>query len=554
MSSHWPSEPLVKQDLFLHTQEPPTRALALSSRAYLRAEAVWKSHGITVSDITRLTPNFWSMHVDPINCLDAASYTLLTIHLNLMVGSLGTYAKGRPDLQRLMQDMVDAKALGQFCLTEVGHGLDAANLETTATLQDDGSFILHSPTLNACKYMPPTLPVLGKPCYAIIWSRLIVKGADWGVRPMLVQLNDGKHMCKGITAKLVPTRHGASPISHAITRFTNVKLPASALLGELGKGPSTNEEFLIAIWRISVGTLALSTVVISALGISSHIAYKYSCRRLVGAPSPVPIISFRTQQLPIFVAVAQTYVLSALQNYCVKNFMDAEHPFQVRHAFACIFKAVALEHSQTSHIVLSERLGAQGLFDYNQIVSQLSEIRGIVIAEGDVLVLCIRLASELLQGRYALPAATTQSLLSRHEAGVLEEGLRLAKRFGHRSEQFNDYILPRSKEIVEGIGHRMAYEAAVAEGVPQPLIDLYEAHCVGKDIGWYIETGHLTRGQLADMTSNARKNAEPLMDKFVDGMNVAPYATAPILTEEEWQKFVDNMHTFREAPEARAAL
>lgn len=216
--------------------------------------------------------------------------------------------------------------------------------------------------------MPPTVPVLGKPCHAIVWSRLIVKGADWGIRPMLVQLNDGKHMSPGITAKLLPTRHGASPLNHTITRFTNVKLPSSALLGNIGQKPSSNEDFLAAIWRVSVGTLALSTVAIPALQIAAYIAYKYSCRRLVGT---VPIISFRTQQLPIFVAVAQTHVLAALQKYAVRNFMDGKHSFQVRHAFACIFKAVALEHAQASHIALSERLGAQGLFEYNQIVSQL---------------------------------------------------------------------------------------------------------------------------------------------------------------------------------------
>lgn len=40
---------------------------------------------------------------------------------------------------------------GQFCLTEVGHGLDAFNLETTATMLADGHFDLHTPTATAAK-------------------------------------------------------------------------------------------------------------------------------------------------------------------------------------------------------------------------------------------------------------------------------------------------------------------------------------------------------------------------------------------------------------------
>lgn len=41
----------------------------------------------------------------------------------------------------------------QFMLTELGHGLDAANIETTATMQDDGSFDLHTPNANAAKWV-----------------------------------------------------------------------------------------------------------------------------------------------------------------------------------------------------------------------------------------------------------------------------------------------------------------------------------------------------------------------------------------------------------------
>jgi hypothetical protein len=40
-------------------------------------------------------------------------------------------------------------------LTEVGHGLDARNLETTATLLPDGGFELHSPSWAAAKFVDP---------------------------------------------------------------------------------------------------------------------------------------------------------------------------------------------------------------------------------------------------------------------------------------------------------------------------------------------------------------------------------------------------------------
>lgn len=47
-STNWPSEPLLKQDVFkVAGSNPGSRenALALANNAYIRAEAIWKSYG-----------------------------------------------------------------------------------------------------------------------------------------------------------------------------------------------------------------------------------------------------------------------------------------------------------------------------------------------------------------------------------------------------------------------------------------------------------------------------------------------------------------------------
>ncbi|KAG7447425.1 acyl-CoA oxidase [Guyanagaster necrorhizus] len=557
-SAHnWPSQSLLNLDVFRATgvsANTRSDALALSESAYQRAGLIWKAWDLTFEDVVNLSPKFWKMHNDPIACHNVSSVTIMTIHLNLAVGTIGTYAADRPELQALCKDMMDWKAIGQFLLTEAGHGLDATNLETTATLQSDGTFILNSPNRAASKYMPPTVPVLGKPCYGVVWSQLIVDGEKRGIRPFVVQLNDGVHMSKGITAKLIPTRHGAAPVNHAVTRFAQVHLPQWSLLGPIGDKPSTHADFLAAIWRVSVGTLSLASFALPAMQIAAHIAYKYSLRRKVGVPAQ-PIISFRTQQIPIFTAVAQTYVIEAWTKHAIKHFMDPAANRQARHAIATIYKAVVMEHAQTTHFHLSERLGAQGLFDYNQIVSQFAEMRGVVIAEGDVLVLAIRLASELLQGKYSIPAPLyPNSLLAQHEKGVFEEARALVMKHGPRSKQYADYILPRSKDLVEAIGHRMAHESALVEGIPAVLADIYEVFAIQKDVGWYVEAGLLTRARVADMQNSAMTNAFGNMNEWVDGMGVAKWVKVPILTEKDWDNFVDSMYTFREAPEEIALL
>jgi hypothetical protein len=45
--------------------------------------------------------------------------------------------------------LVDSRT--QFCLTEVGHGLDIVNLETTAELMSNGGICLNTPSSNAAK-------------------------------------------------------------------------------------------------------------------------------------------------------------------------------------------------------------------------------------------------------------------------------------------------------------------------------------------------------------------------------------------------------------------
>ncbi|PBK77598.1 hypothetical protein ARMSODRAFT_1079588 [Armillaria solidipes] len=170
---------------------------------------------------------------------DGTSITIMSIYLSLAVGTIGTYTV---ELQALCKDMLDC--------------------------------IFNSPNRATSRYMPPTVP---KPCYTVVWSQPVVDSEKRGIRPFVVQLNDGVHMCKGVTAK-------------------------SIFLSGLSSDPlATNFRRTMTSSSSSVGTLALASLALQATQIAAHIAYKYSLRRKVGIPAQ-PIISFRTQQIPIFTA------------------------------------------------------------------------------------------------------------------------------------------------------------------------------------------------------------------------------------------------------------
>ncbi|KAI0053147.1 acyl-CoA dehydrogenase NM domain-like protein [Auriscalpium vulgare] len=515
--------------------------------SYERAKAIAQSYGLTADDACSLTTKFWDIHRDPLMVYDGAAATLLTIQYNLAVGTLSPHLRVRPDLSPLVDDLLSYRKYGVFLLTERGHGLDVANLETTASLTSSGDFVLHTPGPHAAKMMPATIPA-GAPCVGIVMARLIIDGADRGVRPFVVDINDGVRMCPGVTARRLPYREGTNPVNHALTSFDNVPLPSTALLGTIDKPESIREGFM---WRVAVGGLALSLIGLTALELYCAIGAQYSVRRTVTHSGGVirPIIYFRTQQVPILTAVAQAHVLRAFHDWAIASFMDAEVDLRVRHGIAVCSKAISIQHSQTAALAISERCGAMGLFAMNQMSQLFDEIRGLAVAEGDVLGVSIRLATELLIQRYQLPGSKNpDSLLARHEAGLFaEHRARLVQISGHRSVAFNNQMLPHCLPLVEAIGHRMAYDAAIASGVAPSLVDLYVASIVKLDPSWYVEHGGLGREAQAAMANTALDAVLPNLEELVRQMPSPPHVTAPIISDSSWDALVDGLDEFQSA-------
>ena len=125
---------------------------------------------MTIDDILTLSPKFWELHQDPLMAFDGGAMTLVTIQINLTTGTVARQAVHRPELLPLVDDLLSFNkgyvarphpkasfhvpfCSGQFLMTEVGHGLDIANLETTATLLPSGEFILNTPSPSAAKYV-----------------------------------------------------------------------------------------------------------------------------------------------------------------------------------------------------------------------------------------------------------------------------------------------------------------------------------------------------------------------------------------------------------------
>ncbi|VUC36573.1 unnamed protein product [Clonostachys rosea] len=473
---------------------------------------------------------------------DSTCLSILVIHYNLCLGTIIPFAKRAPELADLVQKMLNFDVNGQFMLTELDHGLDARNLETTATLQPDGSFELHTPHPGAAKSMPPNTTASGIPRTAVLYARLIVHQEDRGVRPFVVPLSEAGRLKPGVTSKVLPVRPGTKPLDHCITTFDRVRLPPYSLLGSTDKPSDERTSFMRSIWRVPIGSISLSMTGITAIKIATHITAAYSLRRTVGSTKSgdlTPIMSFSTQYRPIVNGHVQATVLEAYAHWAIKQFLNTNTHVMVRSALGVIFKTTVIQASKIL-TEFSERCGWQGLFSYNQICNMSLSFQGNSIAEGDTLVLCIRLASEILGEKYRLPEALdSSSLLATREMRAMTEAKKKLSEMGgykaHRSADYNRHILPRSRPLIESIGHRMAYEAAKEAGVSPNILTLYESLCVAVAPSTASDT--IDQDRLADIYEEVLAEVMPQFKSS----ELKEYITAPIASKESWDEFFQSL-------------
>jgi acyl-CoA oxidase len=314
--------------------------------------------------------------------------------------------------------------------------------------------------------------------------------------------------------------------------------------------------------------MAVAAPLVSGLKHSAYVAGKYSLHRtIVGrGPTPVPIINFPTQQWPILNTLAAARVTEAWFKKLTVIITQDGVDHRVSHGLSVVAKTTVCRHFQRCTEDVAERCGAQGTFENNSmarmVVSTSSsdffavcmtqsdvqcDMKGIVIAEGDVLTLCVRLFSELLQQRYALPLPpSSDSILAQHAHGLLGDNIQLVNHIagGHRSQEFQDLILPQAEGAIAAFGHAMALTAARAAGVPEDLLEIYTLGVVDLDPAWYLEHVNLGKMQLLRSKVSLMRRALPRLNEYLDALGVADYVRAPLVSDEMLKASLENLPTY----------
>ena len=217
--------------------------------------------------------------------------------------------------------------------------------------------------------MPASNPTFGVNKVAVVMARLIIKGEDRGMRPFLVPICNTREPFPGIISIRLPLRSGASPLDFSMTRFNQVRLPPTALLGDSLEAPKDpRAAWWDTVWRIPIGSFLVSGPCINGIKHTAYVGGKYSLRRHV-APhgEKLPIFSFPTQQWAVLHAIASARVLDVWFHEVAPVFSDPKAIHAVKHGLAVLVKATVIRESMETGHEMAERCGAQGTFDTNFI-------------------------------------------------------------------------------------------------------------------------------------------------------------------------------------------
>jgi acyl-CoA oxidase len=455
---------VLRSDLFARREGLTTSEACKLS--YERLRYLNRALGLTIpelfSDIDRLLAlHQWT------SVVDGTLTTLLTIHFNLCIGSILEFGQGQPELLGVLKELEAMDSIGVFLATELAYGNNVQALETRADYDHEAQeFVIHTPNPRAQKFMPNT-GAAGIPKVAVVMARLFVRNEDCGVFPFVVRIRTASGTCPGVHVQSLGEKPDYA-LDNAITWFDQVRVPRGHWLSggdsEIdatgsfrSEISSRRERFLRSMDRVQTGKLCLGVAASATMAAAAQLALKYSKQRRTFGPGShdVPVLSYRTQQKAIFEALAATYAGSALLRETAEacRLRDPETETEYRRLLA-MAKVFVSSRAIDNITRCRERVGAQGLFSANRIMTYFIHVNGIVTAEGDNEVLLMKTAREmLLEDGYAPPAEEP----SDREPGTTPRSraslVRLARAYERKLQQ------KLRAEIAQGMMTRSRFDA-----------------------------------------------------------------------------------------------
>lgn len=305
--------------------------------------------------------------------------------------------------------------IGCYAQTELGHGSNVRNLETTATWnREDGTFTLHTPSLTASKWW---IGSLGKAAtHAIVMAQLIIKGKPYGPHPFMVQVRDtqSRETLPNVHIGDVGPKFGYNTMDTGYLLLDRLKVPHGNMLSRYScVDPQTDEYRRKGSPAAVYTTMTFVRSVIvqragAALARGVTIATRYCAVRRQFADNGNPtgdelqVLDYSTVQMRLLPLLATTFALQFAGNamialHKVSSESGANERLSDLHATSCGLKALATTLTADGLETCRRACGGQGYSSFSGIGSLYADYVPAVTWEGDNYMITQQVARHLLK-------------------------------------------------------------------------------------------------------------------------------------------------------------
>lgn len=304
----------------------------------------------------------------------------------------------------------DLSLPGSFAMTELGHGSNVRDLETTAHYDPTTEeFILHTPTDSARKEYIGNAARHGQ--LATVFAQLIINDTAYGVHAFLVPIRtaDGAPM-PGVRIEDNGDKMGLNGVDNGRLWFDQVRVPRTALLNRFAEvtpegeyqSPIASEakRFFTMIGTLVAGRIGIATSALSAAKSGLTIAIRYATqRRQFGNPDEpeLLLLDYQTHQRRLLPLVANAYALDFALKYLVQRFVTrTDDDLREVETLAAGLKAFSTWNTTRTLQIGREACGAQGYMAVNRFAALKADTDIFTTFEGDNTVLMQLVAKSCL--------------------------------------------------------------------------------------------------------------------------------------------------------------
>jgi Acyl-CoA dehydrogenases len=321
-----------------------------------------------------------------------------------------------------LADIMSAKLLGSFAMTEVGHGSNVQALETVATYDDSTKeIVIDTPTEGGVKTYIGNAARDAR--MAVVFAQLMTGDENHGVHAILVPVRDeAGNPERGVTIGDNGPKGGLPGVDNGTFSFDHVRVPKANLLNAFGD-IDDNGKYVSDIdnpnrrFFTMLGTLVRGRVCVGGgSGASAKkalaIALRYGSTRRQFAASEdqdeIVVLDYLAHQRKLLPRLAKSVALSFAQNAVTERLQelqggpadasaerDVEGQRELESRVAGL-KAVTTWHALDTIQACREACGGAGYMAENQLTQMRADVDVFTTFEGDNTVLLQLAAKGLL--------------------------------------------------------------------------------------------------------------------------------------------------------------